>query len=295
LNPSLFRKADAVVFVSNATKEVYSDLESNKNFFTVYNGINTKEIDLFKKSHDRDKLKQELGFLNDDKLITIVGTTCHRKGQKVFVNAAIKILKEEENRNIQFLIVGARENTYEEKKYLEEIKEIISKNSLKFNIPIIYSNNIPKREDIFKYYFISDIFVCTSFVESLPIVILEAMAFELPIISTDVFGVKEEIEHENSGILIKPGDYEELANKILYILNDESIAKKIGYNAYLRVKNCFYIKKMVDGYEEIIRKMAMKKLYGRCRERWMRDGLFNRTCMKRGPYRPMRDSQVAAF
>ena len=255
LNPSLFRKADAVVFVSNATKEVYSDLESNKNFFTIYNGINTKEIDLFKKSHDSDKLKQELGFLKDDKLITIVGTTCHRKGQKVFVNAAIKILKEEENKNIHFLIVGARENTFEEKKYLEEIKEIISKNSLRFNIHIIYSNDIPKREDIFKYYFISDIFVCTSFIESLPIVILEAMAFELPIISTDVFGVKEEIEHENSGILIKPGDYEELANKILYLLNDESIAKKIGYNAYLRVKNCFYIKKMVDGYEEIILKM----------------------------------------
>ena len=73
-------------------------------------------------------------------------------------------------------------------------------------------------EDTMPYYYGSDLLICSSFVEGLPISILEAMSVGLPIISTNVGGVDEQIDHGINGFLIETNNPLDLSNKIQYFI-----------------------------------------------------------------------------
>ncbi len=198
-------------------------------------------IESFKSKNDREALRKKYGISSNDKVITIVGTIIPRKGQKTFADAAIKLL-DSGNQNMHFIMVGAIETDY-----LKEIKEKIKQTKHPENIQIV-----PVTEP-YDYYMISDVFVCTSLIESFPNVILEAMAFELPIISTDVFGIPEQIEDGKHGILIKPGDSDLLAEKIEFLLKNPDLAKKYAKNGNERIKSEITLQKAVSSYNSLIK------------------------------------------
>jgi glycosyltransferase involved in cell wall biosynthesis len=84
-----------------------------------------------------------------------------------------------------------------------------------------------------------DIFVLPSVWEGFPYVLLEAMMMKKPVIATDIFGIREIIEHEKSGILVKPRDPEGLACAIENLLCHRDIARQLGLNAHRRVLERF--------------------------------------------------------
>lgn len=231
-----FKSATKVVFVSKATEKMYKDLDTF-NFATIKNGVDIDRIETFKTNFNPNKLKEQMKIPNDAVVVSIIGTVCMRKGQKIFVEAANKIIKET-NKNIFFNIVGARESLY-----LNEIRQFISDNDINERV-----NIISECSDVYKYYSISDIFVCASFEESSPLVILEAMAFEIPIVSTDVFGIPELVRDKREALLTSPGDFQKLADLILVLLDNKDLRKELSYNAYYRLKTYFTIDKMIQNY-----------------------------------------------
>jgi len=243
------KTADKVTFVANATKKVYSDLETDHHFRTIYNAVNTNEIKNFKNSNDRETLRKKYGFSSDDKAILIVGTVIPRKGQMVFAEAAIKLL-DSRYKKLHFFIVGAKENDY-----VKKIRKKIEEKNYSDKIQII-----PVIDELFEYYLISDIFICCSFVESFPTIILEAMAFGLPIISTDVFGIPEQIEDGKHGILLKPGDPNILAKKIEFLLENPELGKKYAKNAFARLEEQFSLEKMIRSYDNLIKETINEKI-----------------------------------
>ena len=72
---------------------------------------------------------------------------------------------------------------------------------------------VPETGDVARYFIAADVFVCTSRVESYPRVILEAMAWGLPIITTPVFGIREQVRENVNGLFYEPGDVEALASR----------------------------------------------------------------------------------
>jgi len=194
-------------------------------------------------------LRKKYGISSDDKVILIVGSVIPRKGQKEFAEAAIKLL-DSNHKNLHFFIVGAIENYY-----VKEIRKKIEQNNYSDKIQIISVT-----EKLFDYYLISDIFVCASFIESFPTVNLEAMAFQLPIISTDVFGIPEQIQDGKHGILIKSGDPELLAKKIEFLLENPELGKTYAKNAYSRLKTKFTLEKMIKSFDDLIKETIQEKL-----------------------------------
>ena len=87
---------------------------------------------------------------------------------------------------------------------------------------------VEKTPDVYEYFRMSDVFVCASRNESLPLVVLEAMAFGLPIVSTDVFGVPEAVAHEREALLVGPGDAAALAAGVRRVLGDPPLAARLG-------------------------------------------------------------------
>ena len=141
-----------------------------------------------------------------------------------------------------FLIVGGRKE-----EYLALLEKMIADSDTGKYIKII-----PETPEVFSYYRLTDIFVCASYEESFPRVILEAMAFQLPIVSTNVFGIAEQIDDGVSGLLLPPGDHKLLSDRIGRLLDDEIYARELARNAYYRVMSRFDNKKMIKYYERCL-------------------------------------------
>jgi glycosyltransferase involved in cell wall biosynthesis len=75
---------------------------------------------------------------------------------------------------------------------------------------------------------LGDVFVLASFVEGLPISLLEAMALGIPSISTNVNAIPEAVKHLETGILIEAGDDKKLAESILLLKSDENLREKLA-------------------------------------------------------------------
>ncbi len=98
----------------------------------------------------------------------------------------------------------------------------------------------------------ADLFVLPSFAEGVPVVLMEAMAKEIPVISTRITGIPELIEDGRDGLLATPGDREELAIAIRRLLDDRELRQTLG-----RAGRC----KVVDRYNQHRNNAAMVALF----------------------------------
>lgn len=96
----------------------------------------------------------------------------------------------------------------------------------------------------------SDLLLMTSRNEGMPVVILEAALQSVPCLSTEVGGVKEFITENETGFLINE-DVSELANKLTFLLENSSLVKTTGDNAYDFMKSNFSLKASVESHLEL--------------------------------------------
>ena len=81
--------------------------------------------------------------------------------------------------------------------------------------------------------------------DNLPTVIMEAMATGLPVVSTDISGIPEMVIENKTGFLVRPGDVLAIANAIEKLINDHSLAQKLGNGGSERAQRLFSIEKNV--------------------------------------------------
>ena len=101
----------------------------------------------------------------------------------------------------------------------------------------------------------ADIFILPSYTEGLPISILEAMSYKLPVISTPVGGIPEVIEDGKNGILFTPGDKEALYQAIDKLYTDKIQRKSMGELSYSKVQSYFpdnVSEKLENIYKELL-------------------------------------------
>ncbi len=121
----------------------------------------------------------------------------------------------------------------------------------------IFFTGVVVDEKKYQYFRTSDIFILPSFAEGLPIALLEAMACELPVISTRVGGIPDLVDREN-GILIEPGDARGLTKALEILIKDKKLRETMGANNRKKIINNYSISIMVDKiiniYNDINRK-----------------------------------------
>jgi glycosyltransferase involved in cell wall biosynthesis len=85
---------------------------------------------------------------------------------------------------------------------------------------------------IARYYDQADIFVNASWLDNMPISILEAFASGTPVVTTAPEGIRYLVEHERTGLLCQPSDWKALAANVIRLLHDASLASRLARNAY---------------------------------------------------------------
>jgi GT2 family glycosyltransferase len=243
-----FGYAYKVVFVADATREGCAPLNTHHNFITIHNGLDKERFAASLETRPRERARKELGAAEDEIAFLTLGTVCERKGQIDLVEAVKRMGGRFTNR-LRCFIVGDRPNEYSEKLKSALHSLPISKQS---RVEIV-----PETPDAALYYSAADVFVCTSRVESFPRVILEAMAAGLPIITTPVYGIREQVQENVNALFFQPGDADALADKMTRLIADPSLRQNLARNSRL-------VLDMLTDFE------AMTKAYGKVfREAWL--------------------------
>ncbi|GED32592.1 glycosyltransferase [Brevibacillus centrosporus] len=111
------------------------------------------------------------------------------------------------------------------------------------------------RQDIPACLHACDAFVHSSFYEGLGYTIIEAMASEVPVIASNVGGVKEFVFHEDTGLVVEPGDPSALSGAMEKLLNSPELSDAMVQRALSRVERSFTIEKMTEQIVSLYRKM----------------------------------------
>jgi len=161
----------------------------------------------------------------DGKSVLFVGRFTYRKGIHILLEAFQKVKQKIENAHL--MLVGSG--------YFSSIADLLIRAlNLSKNVSIIGQ---VKKEKLIEIYQNSHVFVLPSlYGESFGIVLLEAMASKTPVIASDSGGTKELIKNEKTGFIVKKGDAEELSEKIVELLLDQNLSKKISTAAFREVK-----------------------------------------------------------
>jgi N-acetyl-alpha-D-glucosaminyl L-malate synthase BshA len=114
-----------------------------------------------------------------------------------------------------------------------------------------------KQEQIEEILSVCDLFLLPSETESFGLAALEAMACEVPVISTNTGGIPEVNIEGVTGLLSDVGDIESMAKNALYILSDDSILRKFKSNA-LKQAQSFHIDKILPMYEHVYRNLMKR-------------------------------------
>jgi L-malate glycosyltransferase len=116
------------------------------------------------------------------------------------------------------------------------------------------------QDNIESFYGQLDVFINTSFHEGIPMTVLEAMSFGIPIVGSKTGGIPEIIDDGKDGFLIQPGNAEGFAEKCLFLFRDEAMRKQMGAAAREKIIASFSIKSCAENYrvlyERVINSMA---------------------------------------
>lgn len=110
---------------------------------------------------------------------------------------------------------------------------------------ILFIGRIPPKE--VPYYLAAcDIVVVPSVIEAFGLVTVEAMACGKPVVGSNVGGIPEVIKDGVTGYLVEPRDPEDIAEKIVYLLENKDLAKKMGENGRKRTEKNFNMERRID-------------------------------------------------
>jgi glycosyltransferase involved in cell wall biosynthesis len=109
--------------------------------------------------------------------------------------------------------------------------------------------------DPYSYYPVFDVFVLTSNEEGLGSAILDAFFYGVPVVATAAGGIPEMVKPNETGLLCPIADDSAVANAILALLNDATLAKRLTLSARTMLESEFTVRKMAERYAAVYREL----------------------------------------
>ena len=219
--PILFKMVDKVIAITPWEIEFLLSYGCDKDKIKIIpNGMS----DIFYKKIEDNDFRRKIKISDKDKMVLFFGRLNITKGIDKLIEVAKEISKE--RKDIYFVFRGPDEG----------MKNLVEKSS-KEDRNIILIKETRDKEEIAKTYQAADVYVLPSYREGLPLTLFEAMASGLPVIASPVNGIPCEMKEPENGFLVKYGDLNILKKRILQILDDKKLAKKISENNKEKAKN----------------------------------------------------------
>jgi len=241
LNRMVARQADVCTANSAATRNAVANMDSQINIPIIPMGVDPY---LFKKNHsETQKIRGSVHATG--KLILYVGRLIRIKGVDQLISAMPAVIQK--HPEAKLVIVG---NGPERDNLLALSKKLQLENNTIFKTEM-------SQNRLVEWYSAADLFVLPSRKnpsgekEGQGVVLLEAMACGLPVVGSNVGGIPSIINHEKTGILAKPGNPEDLSEKICILLEETDLREQIIKNARQMVLQRFTWESTADKFIKI--------------------------------------------
>lgn len=241
INMLMGRYADKIVTVSQAVANhiKQSPFIKDSQVEVIYNGVdNTVYYPM-----DASSIREKFDIAQDALVIGMIGRVNAIKGQNDFIEAVEPLLEKNEQA-VAFLAGGVFPG---EEWRLEELDKRIASSSVLSQI-----HRIDYYDKTSELYNMFDIFVLPSIKpDSLPTVVLEAMACSKPVVGYNNGGIAEMVVDDKSGCLVKPNRPQELSNAISLLLDSSEKREKFGRVGYQRQKELFSLESYIKNFSEL--------------------------------------------
>jgi glycosyltransferase involved in cell wall biosynthesis len=223
---------DAYVAVSPSTAAVARENDDcdEARLHVIANGIDVTAFTLG--ASVRCAVRDELGIPRDAWVVGTIGRLAPEKDQAALVRAMVPLL--DEKRRLVIVGDGA------ERISLDDLVRSLERGR--------YVHLTGARRDPARLLAAFDVFALSSCTEGLPLVLLEAMAAGLPVVSTDVGGIGDVVEHERTGFLVPRTSMARFADELLRLYRNPDLARKVGMTARHAVRNTYSVERMANDY-----------------------------------------------
>jgi glycosyltransferase involved in cell wall biosynthesis len=225
-------KCDATI----ANSQIVADACGDSNAVVIYPGIDMDKFD------PNEAPTQE----------QLVGTACRLepvKGIPTLLKAIALVAKKHSSVRLVIAGEGSWRNRLE-----EEAAQLGVQDKVSF---------LGWQDDVATLLGSWSIFVLPSLDEGFGVAVLEAMASGLPVVASDVGGLRELVQDGQTGFLVPPNDVNQLADKLLFLLDDPDLRMRMGIAARSRAREAFSITEMVkkttDVYERLLKPARNQK------------------------------------
>ena len=209
----------------------------------VYTNMNCLDTDLFHPpdcAQQKARLRAQFNLPVEAIVLLYVGSLIQRKGVDLLIEAFIAARRQ--NPRLHLWLVGPQnvhENPSMDEAFVEEIKKQVAEAGLDHEVT--FSGLIPERDILAQVYQAADAFIFPSRKEGLPNVVLEAMASGLPVIVSDLPGLKNVVIPGKNGLVVPIGDSKGLHHAIESLIDGQINAEKLGHNAraYILAQHSF--------------------------------------------------------
>ena len=238
----LLDRADAAVGVSTAVSRQMKKkfrMPETKNI-TIQNGV---DLETFSCCRSKTALRKKLGIARDEKVIGIVANLKKVKNH-VFVLRAFNELVHDLNK-VKLLLIGQGfEGDAENSEKV--LREFVIEHNIGRNVVFLgYRSDIPELLNIM------DIFCLTSYKEGLPISLIEAMAAGLPVVGTNVEGIRDVIIPNTNGFLVQIGDVKGLTNSLSALIQNDLLRQKFGEQSRILARESYSLAGCVKHYQDL--------------------------------------------
>lgn len=242
-NRLLTRPGDRIVGVGEAVRTALIDNEgfAKSRVGVVYNGVDLEPFTETGDAHRR-AVREELG-LEGATIILQVARLNHLKDHATAFRTIERVVQQVPGAVL--LLAGDGE---EAAALRSQVRERRLEHCVRF---------LGTRRDVPRLLAAADIFLLTSISEGIPLTIIEAMAAQVPVVSTNVGGIHEMLD-ERTGRLAPAGDDEKLASHLIELAQDASLRRQLGLQGRERAWNRFSQQRMNESYCNLYDEMLRK-------------------------------------
>ena len=224
---------NVVVCSNDLGQKLVRMLDIKMKYQTLYSGVDVKSMcaNVINKSKSQDRIILNIAKFEE------------QKGQLTLLLAFSELA--DDYPGLRLVFVGAQDK---ELAILEERVKLLGLTEV-----VNFHTNV-EHTKIGEFYKDAEIFCLPSKNEGFGLVLLEAGAFELPVLASSVGGIPELIDNRNNGMLFKAGDIKALSKSLRYLLDDPAAAKQMGRVLHEQVVSNFSWESVCAKYTAIARK-----------------------------------------
>lgn len=148
--------------------------------------------------------------------ILCVGRLVPAKGQHVLLSAVTQLAREGRKLHLRLIGGGPDTDSLQERVRNQHLEEFVT------------LEGVVNQDKIRNFYAQAHVFALASFAEGIPVVLMEAMAMEIPCVTTHITGIPELIEDGKTGLLVIPSDVDGLANALRKLMDNPALRSELG-------------------------------------------------------------------